>query len=153
MHSLHTQCAVEQYVCYKSLRFTKVLARVEKKIERRQNWWTIAYPRLHAVKVIKPQNALELYIRSLRLLKSAENNTLAACGCSVAIIAAVSNPPPLLVVRSPSCYWVIVVMDRSGRKNALTQPESSFCEVKYQFTLLSHPPHAHPNPPNKSIHI
>lgn len=73
--------------------FYESIGMCRKKIERRQNWWTIAYPRLYAVKVIKPQNALELYIRSLRLLKSAENNTLAACGCSVAIIAAVSNPP------------------------------------------------------------
>lgn len=38
-------------------------------------------------------------------------------------------------------------MDRSGRKNALTQPESSFCSVKYQFTLLSHPPCTRPDPP------
>lgn len=55
-------------------------------------------------------------------------------------------PPSPLSVHSPSGFWVIVVMGRSGRKNALTQPESSFCDVKYQFTLLpiiSPIPHAH----------
>lgn len=56
-----------------------------------------------------------------------------SCSCLAAIIIPSLIFPSALILTSPSCYWAIVVMDRSGRENALTQPESSFCEVKYQF--------------------
>lgn len=56
-----------------------------------------------------------------------------SCSCLAAIITPSLISPSALIWTFLSCYWVIVVMDRSGRKNALTQPESFFCEVKYQF--------------------
>lgn len=56
-----------------------------------------------------------------------------SCSCLAAIITLSLISPSSPIWTFPSCYWAIVVMDRSGRKNALTQPESSFCEVKYQF--------------------
>lgn len=55
------------------------------------------------------------------------------CSCLAAVITPSLISPSSLIWTFPSCYWAIVVMDRSGRKNTLTQPESSFCEVKYQF--------------------
>lgn len=60
---------------------------------------------------------------------------------------------------SPSCFWLMGVMGRSGSENALTQPEFSFCEVKYEFRLPPSPPPCSiytfhtPAPYTNSIHI